>query len=154
MSFYNNRFVSTIKDYFMSDVHSKKTRSYNMSQIKAKDTKPEMIVRRFLHSKGLRYSLHSKKLPGKPDIYFPKYKTVVEIYGCFWHGHDNCKYYALPKTKQEWWQDKISKTKERDIKNKVLLEKMELKVILVWECSLKNKNHEAILEKLYNEIIE
>lgn len=138
----------------MSDVHSKKTRSYNMSQIKGKDTKPEMIVRKFLHSKGLRYLLHSKKLPGKPDIYLPKYKTIVEIYGCFWHGHDNCKYYVLPKTKTQWWEDKISKTKERDEKNSLLLREMDLKVIIVWECSLKSKNVSVILNELYKKIIE
>ena len=75
-------------------VHNKKTRSYNMSQIRAKNTKPEMLVRKFLHAQGFRYKLHDKKLPGKPDIVLPKYKTVIFIHGCFWHGHKDCKYFV------------------------------------------------------------
>ena len=91
----------------MSDVHSKKIRSYNMSQIKGANTKPELIVRKYLYSNGLRYRLNIKSLPGKPDLYLKKYNTVVEIRGCFWHGHPNCKYFRLPKTKTEWWDNKI-----------------------------------------------
>ena len=83
----------------MADVHSKKVRSYNMSMIRSKDTKPEILVRKFLFSKGLRYRLHDKKLPGKPDVVLPMYRTVVFIHGCFWHGHDGCKYYVIPKTR-------------------------------------------------------
>lgn len=98
----------------MADVHSKKTRSYNMSQIKGKNTKPEILVRKHLHSKGFRYRLHDKSLPGKPDIVLKKYKTVIFVNGCFWHGHEGCKYFILPKTRTEWWKDKIFKTKERD----------------------------------------
>jgi DNA mismatch endonuclease (patch repair protein) len=85
----------------MMDVHSKEVRSFNMSQIKGKDTKPEMLVRRFLFSKGVRYRLHDKKLPGKPDMVFPKYKKVIFIHGCFWHGHEGCKYFVVPKTRTE-----------------------------------------------------
>src|SRR6056297_2347885 len=98
----------------MTDVHDDRTRSYNMSQIKGKNTKPEMVVRRFLHKNGFRYKLHDKTLPGKPDIVLPKYKTVIFVNGCFWHGHENCKYFVLPKTNTEWWKHKINQTKIRD----------------------------------------
>ena len=86
----------------MADVHSKATRSFNMSKIKGKDTKPEMLVRKFLHANGFRYRLHVKDLPGKPDIVLPKYKTVILIHGCFWHIHKDCKYFVVPKTKTDW----------------------------------------------------
>jgi len=89
-----------------------------MSQIKSKDTKPELLVRKFLFANGFRYKLHDKNLPGKPDIVLPKYKTVIFVHGCFWHGHVNCKYYVVPKTKTQWWLDKIGKNIERDIKVK------------------------------------
>lgn len=84
------------------DVHSKVTRSYNMSQIKGKNTRPEIAVRKFLFSKGLRYRLHLKTLPGKPDLVFPKFKTVLFVHGCFWHGHKGCKGFVIPKTRTEW----------------------------------------------------
>ena len=93
----------------MTDVHSKETRSYNMSRIRAKDTKPELLVRKYLFSKGFRYRLNVKKLPGKPDIVFTKYNTVIFINGCFWHGHENCPKARIPKTKTEWWKAKITK---------------------------------------------
>ena len=85
----------------MADVHDKATRSYNMSRIRNKDTKPEMLVRKFLFANGFRYRLNDKKLPGKPDIVLPKYKTVIFVNGCFWHGHENCKYFKLPATRTE-----------------------------------------------------
>jgi DNA mismatch endonuclease (patch repair protein) len=87
----------------MADVHTKKQRSFNMSRIKGKDTKPEMLVRKFLHANGFRYKLHDKKLPGKPDIVLPKYNTVIFVHGCFWHGHTNCKYFKIPQTRTQWW---------------------------------------------------
>lgn len=99
----------------MADVHDKKTRSFNMSRIKGKNTKPEILVRQFLHKNGFRYRLNYSKLPGKPDIVLPKYKTVIFINGCFWHGHKNCKYFVVPKTKTEWWLNKINETKQRDL---------------------------------------
>ena len=131
----------------MADTHNKKTRSYNMSMIKGKNTKPEIIVRKFLHKNSLRYLLNNKKLPGKPDITLPKYKTVIFVNGCFWHGHENCKYFVLPKTRTAWWFDKISKTKNRDIKVKAELENLGWKVITIWECSIKH-NREQNLEDL------
>lgn len=124
----------------MADVHSKETRSFNMSRIKGKDTKPEMLVRKFLFANGFRYRLHNKNLPGKPDIVLPKYKTVIFVNGCFWHGHENCKYFVIPKTRTEWWTDKIGKNIINDIKNQSLLKDMGFKVIIIWGCEIKNKS--------------
>ena len=131
----------------MTDVHEPEIRSYNMSQIKGKDTKPEMLVRRFLHSKGFRYRLHVKNLPGKPDIVLPKYKTVIFINGCFWHGHKGCKYFKMPETRTEWWKNKIFETKKRDERKYMELKKSEWKVLIIWECEIKHKK-EQILESL------
>jgi DNA mismatch endonuclease (patch repair protein) len=135
----------------MTDVHDKKTRSYNMSRIKGKDTKPEMIVRRFLFSKGFRYRVNDKKLPGRPDIVLPKYRTVIFVHGCFWHGHENCKYFKLPQTRTEWWFEKIEGNKARDNKKSAELRKEKWKVIQVWECELK-KGSEAALKRLLKKI--
>lgn len=134
------------------DVHSEYVRSFNMSKIKGRDTKPEMIVRKFIHSKGLRYRLHQKKLSGKPDLYFPKYRIAVEIRGCFWHGHENCRYFVLPKTRTEWWTAKIFKTKERDYANEMRLLSEGIRTIVVWECSLKKDKINDTLKNLFYEI--
>ncbi len=123
----------------MSDVHDKETRSYNMSRISGKDTKPEMIVRKFLHENGFRYRLHVKDLPGKPDIVLPKYNTVIFVHGCFWHAHEGCKYFKIPKTRTEWWKEKLYSNKSRDEQNIQELKEMCWKVIVIWECEL-NKN--------------
>ena len=96
------------------DVHEPEIRSYNMSRIRSKDTKPEMLVRRFLFSKGFRYRIHDKRLPGKPDIVLAKYRTVINIHGCFWHGHQGCKYFVVPKTRTTWWENKVNKNREND----------------------------------------
>ncbi|MFK2322769.1 very short patch repair endonuclease [Bacteroides fragilis] len=98
------------------DVHSKETRSFNMSRIKGKNTKPEILVRKYLFSQGLRYRLYSKKLPGRPDIVLQKYHTVIFIHGCFWHGHEGCRYFVVPKTRTEWWLNKINTNRENDRK--------------------------------------
>lgn len=137
----------------MSDVHSKEVRSYNMSKIKGKDTKPEILVRKFLFGKGLRYKLHDKKLPGKPDLVFPKYKKIIFIHGCFWHGHESCKYFVIPKTRTEWWLNKINRNKEKDMESIQKLKNEGWKVYVVWECDLKNSKKEEILSTLYNKII-
>jgi DNA mismatch endonuclease, patch repair protein len=136
----------------MVDVHSKKIRSYNMSQIKGKDTKPELLVRKFLFSKGLRYRLNDKKLPGKPDLVLPKYKSVIFVHGCFWHGHKNCRYFVLPKTRTEWWSNKINGNKINDKKKGLLLKKQSWKVITIWECQLKPKKREKTLYSLFQNI--
>lgn len=138
----------------MADVHDKKTRSYNMSQIKAKDTKPEMIVRKFLHNNGYRYRLHDKKLPGKPDIILKKYESVVFVHGCFWHGHEGCKYFVIPKTRTDWWRNKIFTTKRKDLKNYDALKKNGWKVHIVWECELKSNKVEETLKALLKKLKE
>ncbi len=132
----------------MADVHSPKIRSYNMSRIKAKDTKPEILVRKYLFSHGLRYRLHDKKLPGKPDIILPKYRIIIFVHGCFWHGHESCRYFAPPKTRTEWWMNKIKGNIENDIKKKELLEKMGWSIITIWECQLKKDKQNTTLNDL------
>lgn len=132
----------------MTDVHSKEIRSYNMSCIKGKNTKPEMLVRKFLHANGFRYRLHVKDLPGKPDIVLPKYKTVIFIQGCFWHGHDQCSYYVIPKTKTEWWLNKINGNKSKDSSNIESLKDAGWEVIEIWECELKPKQKSTTLANL------
>lgn len=122
----------------MTDVHTPQQRSYNMQQIKGRDTKPEMLVRKFLHANGYRYKLHDKKLPGKPDIVLPKHRTVIFVHGCFWHGHKNCKYFVVPKTRTKWWTDKINRNKANDEKAVKALKKDGWKVITVWGCQLKS----------------
>jgi DNA mismatch endonuclease (patch repair protein) len=107
----------------MADVHTTEQRSYNMSRIKGKNTKPEMLLRKYLHAQGFRYKLHYKTLPGKPDLVLPKYKTVIFIHGCFWHGHENCKYFKIPQTRTEWWTEKINKNIANDVKAIKLLKK-------------------------------
>ena len=121
----------------MADVHTREQRSFNMQQIKSTNTNPEMLVRRFLHAQGFRYALHSKKLPGKPDMVLTKYHTVIFVHGCFWHGHEHCKYYKVPKTRTEWWLHKINTNKANDNKAVKALKKAGWKVIVVWECALK-----------------
>lgn len=121
----------------MADVHDKATRSYNMSRIKGKDTKPEMLVRRYLHAHGYRYRLHVKDMPGKPDIVLPRYKTVIFIHGCFWHGHEGCKYASLPKTRAAWWKEKIKKNIGNDKKAVTALQQAGWKIIILWGCELK-----------------
>ncbi|MDN4011071.1 DNA mismatch endonuclease Vsr [Chryseobacterium gambrini] len=136
----------------MADVHSKEIRSYNMSKIKGKNTKPEILVRKFLFSKGFRYRLHKKSLPGTPDIVLNKYRTVIFIHGCFWHGHDNCKYYVVPKTKTDWWLEKIGRNKLKDEDSINKLKNDGWKVIIIWECQLKIKKREETLKKLIEEL--
>lgn len=136
----------------MTDVHSKEVRSFNMSQVKAKDTKPELIVRKFLFSKGLRYRLHDKKLPGKPDIILPKYKTIILVHGCFWHGHLNCKYAKTPETRKEFWIEKIKRNKERDKENVEQLLSKGWKVLIIYGCELKTLEKERTLLNILDRI--
>jgi len=136
----------------MADVHSKEIRSYNMSRIRSKDTKPELLVRKFLHAQGFRYRLHVKDLPGKPDIVLPKYRTVIFVHGCFWHGHEGCKYYVVPKTKTEWWLSKINGNINKDLSSKELLHSKGWKVLEVWECELKKSIMDTSLGNLLSAI--
>lgn len=136
----------------MADVHNKATRSFNMSRIRSGDTKPEMIVRKFLHANGFRYKLHDKSLPGKPDIVLPKYKTVIFVHGCFWHGHKNCRYFKLPQTRKDWWLNKISKNQLNDRKALRLLRTDKWRVLTIWECRLKKGKAEKTLSSLLSKI--
>jgi DNA mismatch endonuclease (patch repair protein) len=119
------------------DKISKEKRSRNMSAIKAKDTTPELFVRRFLHGYGYRYSLYKNNLPGKPDLYLRKYKAVVFIHGCFWHQHLNCRYAAVPKSNIDFWHPKLRKNVERDKQNLKTLKKMGYCVFTLWECEIR-----------------
>jgi DNA mismatch endonuclease (patch repair protein) len=132
----------------MADVHEPEVRSYNMSQIKSKDTKPEILVRKFLHTNGFRFRIHDKKLPGKPDIVLKKYKTVIFIHGCFWHGHEGCKYFVIPKTRTEWWLNKIAINKKNDSRNVNSLILDDWEVIVIWECELKKNKRDKTLKQL------
>ncbi len=136
----------------MSDVHSAAIRSYNMSQIKGKNTKPEMLVRQFLHAQGLRYRLHDKKLPGKPDLVLLKYKTVVFVHGCFWHKHEGCRYFVVPKTRTDFWLTKIGKNVTNDERQQAELTAAGWKVLTIWECELKPAVRNDSLIKLFAKI--
>lgn len=136
----------------MADVHSKEVRSYNMSKVKSKDTKPELLVRKFLFANGLRYRLYDKKLPGKPDIILSKYKTVIFIHGCFWHGHENCKYAVMSKTRTEFWTTKIEGNKQRDKNNIEQLRNKGWNVLIVNGCELKKEKQDLTLNKILNNI--
>ena len=136
----------------MADVHTKEVRSYNMSQIRSKNTKPELIVRKYLFAKGFRYRLHSKELPGKPDIVLPKYKTVIFVHGCFWHGHEGCKYFVVPKTKTEWWLNKIGRNKQLDKEQVKKLRSDKWNVITLFECKLKKGNIDSTLNTLIKKL--
>lgn len=125
-----------------------------MAAIKGKGTKPEMIVRKYLFSRGLRYRVNNRKLPGSPDIVLKKYNTVVFIDGCFWHGHEGCIYYRLPKTNVDFWRHKIIMNIARDYANNVDLRLAGWRVIRVWECDIKTKaKREETLERLYHAIV-
>ena len=136
----------------MADVHTPETRSFNMSRIRSKDTKPEMLVRRFLFSNGFRYRLHDKSLSGKPDIVLPKYKTVIFIHGCFWHGHEGCRYFVVPKTRTEWWLNKISKNIAKDAASGSVLHEAGWKVLILWECDLRKGAADSTMSLLLKEL--
>jgi len=136
----------------MADVHDKMTRSFNMSQIHGKNTKPEEIVRKYLFAQGLRYRKNDKRYPGHPDIVLPKYKTVIFVHGCFWHLHKGCSRAKLPTSNVEFWRKKLSANAERDIKEKNELEAIGWRVLVVWECQLKKAIREQTLRKLYEQI--
>lgn len=119
-----------------------------MSKIRSKNTKPEMTLRKALFAKGFRYRVNYKKLPGKPDIVFPKYKTAIFVHGCFWHGHERCKISHIPKSNTEFWKNKISTNQERDKNNVVQILSLGWKVLIVWECEIFNKIPSDILDKI------
>lgn len=123
----------------MADIVSPEKRSDMMSGIREKDTKPEMIVRRLLHRLGYRFRLHRRDLPGKPDIVLPKWRTVIFVNGCYWHGHEDCHLFRPPKTRTEFWTDKIAGNRERDVRNCIALRDAGWSVVIVWECAISKK---------------
>ena len=131
----------------MADVHTPEKRSYNMSRIRSKDTKPEEKVRKYLFAQGFRYRKNVRSLPGCPDIVLPKYKTVIFVQGCFWHMHD-CGRFHWPASNQEYWEPKIKRNVERDKANQEALRKAGWKVLVVWECELKKKTFNTTMSHL------
>ncbi len=127
----------------MADYLSKEKRSWNMSRIRSKDTKPEIIIRSLLHRMCFRFRLHRKDLPGKPDIVLPKYKVVIFVHGCFWHRHTGCPRAHIPKTNIAYWEEKFRKNKRRDCDYQRKLKKLDWKVLVVWECQTKDSNQLA-----------
>ena len=136
----------------MTDVLSKEQRKRCMSHVRGKDTKPEVMVRQFLFAQGFRYRLYRKDLPGKPDIVLPKYRTVIFINGCFWHGHSGCKYATIPEANHDFWLAKISGNVERDKTNYAKLFELGWKVVEIWQCELKPKFREQTLNNLLTEL--
>lgn len=136
----------------MADVHTPPVRSFNMSHIKGKNTKPEMIVRHYLFSKGFRYRINDKRYPGHPDIVLPKYRVCIFVNGCFWHHHDPCKYFVWPKSNAEFWRNKINGNVKRDALNYERLKSMGWNTIVIWECELKPEQRLETLTRLVETI--
>jgi len=136
------------KGKIMADVHSPETRSYNMSRIKGLETKHEEIVRKYLFSRGFRYRKNDARLPGKPDIVLPKYRTVIFVNGCFWHKHEGCPNFVWPKTNAGFWKEKIEGNVKRDAKIYKLLSENGWNVLVIWECELHKKLFQSTMERL------
>ena len=126
----------------MADKLTPEQRHKCMSSIRSRNTKPEVLVRKYLFAQGLRFRINVRRLPGTPDIVLRKYRTVIFVNGCFWHGHEGCRYFVLPKTRTDFWQAKIERNRERDLAERLQLRRMGWHVIQVWECQLKPKNRE------------
>jgi DNA mismatch endonuclease (patch repair protein) len=133
------------------DIVDATTRSRMMSGIRSKDTQPEMLVRKYLHSQGFRYRLHARKLPGSPDLVLPKYKVAIFVHGCFWHRHHGCRYATTPASNAERWKLKFDTNTERDARKENMLRAAGWRVIVVWECELKRAPTER-LDRLVGEI--
>lgn len=126
------------------DIWSKEKRSYVMSRIRSKDTKPELMVRRILHSLGYRYRLHVKELPGKPDIVLKKFNAIIFIHGCFWHLHEDCNEGRIPNTRRDYWEKKLTGNKIRDDKHIADLKKIGWRVIRIWECEIEKFTDDTV----------
>ena len=122
----------------MVDVVDQKTRSRMMSGIRSKNTKPELLIRKGLHARGFRFRLNDKRLPGKPDLVFPKYSAVIFVHGCFWHRHD-CHLFKWPKTRREFWHKKLLRNQEKDVESYARLKKDGWYILTIWECALKGR---------------
>ena len=136
------------------DIWDKDKRSEIMKSVHCKNTKPEILVRKFLFANGFRYRNNVKTLPGSPDIVLPKYKTIIFINGCFWHVHEGCKYFKWPESNVEFWKNKLTENRRRDVVKIQALKELDWKVIVVWECELKGDNQTTRLNKLYLEITQ
>lgn len=138
----------------MSDIFSKDKRSDIMSKISNKNTKPEILVRKYLFANGFRFRINDKRFPGKPDILLPKYKAAIFVNGCFWHGHENCKAATLPTSNTDYWANKITSNMERDKKVHAQLEQMGYRVFIIWQCQLKAKEKKSTLSNLVEKLID
>lgn len=134
----------------MTDILPPEKRSWNMSRIKGKNTKPEVLLRSLLHQAGFRFRIHADNLPGKPDIVLPRYNTAIFVNGCFWHRHKNCKYAYSPKSRHAFWQEKFARTVQRDQEKTEKLIKDGWQVRTVWECELKNYPDGVVAEITHN----
>lgn len=136
----------------MADVHDSATRSKNMSAIRSKNTKPELLIRQIVHAAGFRFRLHRKDLPGKPDMVFPKYRAVILVHGCFWHGH-GCHMFKVPTSRREFWLEKISSNQKRDLRDIKGLVDDGWRVLTIWECAIKGSQRldvETLTQKITN----
>jgi len=138
----------------MADIFTDLQRHEVMSHVASKGTKPEKKVRQSLSHSGFRFRVNVKTLPGTPDIVLPKYRTVIFVNGCFWHGHKGCKYYTVPETNVDFWVDKVRKNKERDALNNQRLESLSWSIVTIWECELKNKVFDATMERVVSELLQ
>lgn len=130
----------------MTDVFPREKRSWIMSRVKGRNTKPEMLVRSFVHRMGLRFRLHRRDLPGNPDIVLPKHNKVIFVHGCFWHGHKSCPRSQRPTTNEQFWNEKLDENIKRDKRVRAALRRMGWKVLVVWQCEIRNP--ERVLKKL------
>lgn len=135
----------------MADTLTSERRSWNMSRIKGQDTGPERLLRSLLHRAGFRFRLHSKQLPGRPDVILPKYRTAIFVHGCFWHRHPGCRNATTPSTRREFWQAKFDGNVSRDARNRAALEADDWTVLIIWECELK-ADAEGVARRLANEL--
>lgn len=133
----------------MADVVSKETRSRMMAAIRGKNTKPELVVRRYLHRRGLRFRLHERRLPGRPDIVLARHHAVVQVHGCFWHQHPGCRYAYMPEQNRERWREKFASNRDRDARNEARLRDLGWRVFTVWECEARKEN---VLAELFDSI--
>ena len=136
------------------DVHSKAVRSYNMSKVKSRDTKPEVRVRKYLFAHGFRYRKNDSRYPGRPDIVLPKYKTAIFVNGCFWHMHAGCKYSSVPKTNSGFWKQKLEQNKQRDENNITQMKDLGWNVIIIWQCEIKESAFESRMDALIKQITD
>ena len=137
----------------MVDTLTKEKRSWNMSRITSRNTKPEILLRSLLHREGFRFRLHDKRLPGKPDIVLPRHRTVIFVNGCFWHRHSNCKYAYTPRSRQEFWLNKFQGTVQRDREKQKMLADLGWQVLVVWECELK-RNSSLLISDISSKLLE